>query len=381
MLHLGSGPVDSQPASQTHLVTPLRGFLLIVGTAAALAVPLQAQDTYSLSGRVIEEGTSNGIPGATVEIENREILGTGSTGPDGGFLFEGIEPGGYTVRVAALGYSPVSLYVVADEDTALEISLSISPIPLDSLAVDARSVDIGGRVVDESAGLALVGAAVLTDQGRATATDGNGRFELEGVLADIPLLVVVRAFGYQPLAATVVPAEDGEYEFELERDPAVQRAIDVEVERIEERASRYPSVLRSVGSERLESLAELTLGDALRVENGSLLERVRCAVLDERQVASRWMVDVLLSTTVPQEVERVEFLSAPADPDFVMMRVYTRDFIRKMIASDVELRRPTFMQPSTGRADVDLRGDYRTFQPPPRILENRSDEPPAPLCG
>lgn len=249
MLNLGSGPVDSQPASETDPVTPLRGFLLTVGTVAALAVPLQAQDTYSLSGRVVEEGTSNGIPGATVEIENREILGTGSTGPDGGFLFEGIEPGGYTVRVAALGYSPVSLYVVADEDTALEISLSVSPIPLDSLAVDARSVDIGGRVVDE------------------------------------------------------------------------------------------------------------------------------------RQVASRWMVDVLLSTTVPQEVERVEFLSAPADPDFVMMRVYTREFIRRMIASDVELRRPRFTQPSTGRADVDLRGDYRTFQPPPRILENRSDEPPAPLCG
>jgi len=353
--------------------------VLFTGLACSYA-SLTAQDIYTLSGRVVEEGSSNEIPSASVEIENQEIVGTVPTQPNGSFQFDGLRPGGYTLRVLALGYTPKSLYVVVDEDLALEIPMSISPLSLDTLAVGGESIDVSGTVVKAGTDLALASADVLTDQGVASRTDGNGRFDLEGIYADVPLLIVVRAFGYRPLAATLIPEEGEDYRLELQQDSAVQEAIRTEVARIEERAKSYPSILRAMGSERLEELADLTLRDALRIENGGEhLDRVRCWIIDGRPLSS-WAAGIFLDTTVPQEVQRIEFLSAPANPDFVMGRIYTNQFMRRMLASDMELRRPAFMQPSTGRIEVDQSREYRTFQPAPEILHNRSDEPPSPLC-
>lgn len=360
----------------------LRAFFPALAAVAVVSGSLEAQNTHTLSGRVVEEGSSNGIPAASVEIENQEVFGTVSTRSDGRFQLEGLEPGGYTVRVLAIGYTPKSTYVVVEEDVALEIPMAVSPLLLDTLAVDGRSIEIEGSVLAEGKDLPIVNADVLTDRGIATRTDANGRFQLEGVAADIPVLIVVRSFGYLPLVATLVPEESETYEFELERDSLVQRAIAEQVARIEERADNYPSILRSVGSERLEQLAQLTLREALSVENSRrMLGRVRCWVVDGRQISAQ-AADVFLDTTVPQEIERIEFLSAPADPTFVMMRAYTNQFMRRMIASDTELRRPTFMQPSTGLVEIDQRRDYESLDPPNTrgVSGSRLENPPPPLC-
>lgn len=147
--------------------------MAILVLATAIPIPVLSQTGAVVQGRVIRAGGTAGIQNARVELEGH---GATLTSAEGAFHFEGVESGGYTLRVDAFGYASDSRFLAVDRDTTLTIPLEVAALLLDSLLVELRRIDIDGRVRDGGRDLSLGDADVLTDQGRATRTDVNGRF-------------------------------------------------------------------------------------------------------------------------------------------------------------------------------------------------------------
>ena len=317
---------------------PKRIFLLAALLAApSLPASTSAQTVGIVQGRVYEASSGASVQNAIVELEG---YGSTLTAEDGSFRFEGVAPGVHTLRVDGFGYAPRSLLLTVEGAATVSVALEIAPFALDPLIVQSRLIDIDGRVRDPTRDLDVVDAEILTNQSARTWTGARGRFELEGVLAELPLRVIVQAFGYFPVDTVVLPHEDDTYMLEVEPDPVVERMIDVQVGRLEERAAaRRASVMRPLSRERLLRYAgRHTVASMLEWEYGRRLRRVECVLVDEKPLLGAWQLETLYHV-LPEDLERVEFLYAGA-----MLRIYTRDFMREMIGREVELRMPSYFQ-------------------------------------
>jgi hypothetical protein len=320
---------------------PMRATSLLrraVPLLLTLPVSVSAQTGVTVEGRVYDAVSGAGVQNAIVELEGH---GSTLTSEVGTFRFDRVQPGGYALSVDGFGYARESRLLSVARDTTLTIPLQLAPLALDSLLVEARLVDVEGRVLDATRDMYMVDAEILTNQVEPTWTGAHGTFDLEDVLADVPLRVVVQAFGYLPLDTVVLPGEDESYLFEVEPDPVVERMVEVQVRRLEDRASPRRSVtMRPMNRERLLRYAgRHTVASMLEWEYGNRLRRVRCLVLNEEQMLGGWEPSSLFHT-LPEDLQRVELLF-----DGAMLRIYTREFMREMISREVELRTPSYFQP------------------------------------
>lgn len=305
--------------------------------ALLLASPVQGQVPMALGGRILDADSGSGIQNAVVELVGH---GTTLTSTDGAFSFDGIAPNAYLLRIDAFGYRPDSLELTIDQDRIVAISLEIEPLPLDSLRVEPRSVDVSGRVRDREKDLPVVDAEILVNRATVARTSVHGRFSVDNAWEGVPLYLSVRAFGYLPVDTVLQPMDDdGTYDFELATDPIMERILEVQTLRIEDRAGgRRAITMQPLDRDRLLrstgfSLAEVLLNSYPRFR----LQRVQCIVVDER-VLPHQIDGQVLEGMSPGNVERVEFLYRGA-----VMRIYTRDFMKRMIAGQVELRPVSYM--------------------------------------
>ena len=79
------------------------------------------------------------------------------------------------------------------------------------------------------------------------------------------------------------------------------------------------------------------LDEVLRLEYPAQARRVRCVVVDEWAMTPL-QAEGFLTTTPAWEVERMEFLFRGA-----MFRIYTRDFMRRMLGGGVRLAAPVYV--------------------------------------
>ena len=139
----------------------------------------------TLSGRVMRNGQPES--GTMVVAAGTSSSGNGqtTTNPDGEFVIEGLEPGGYRVIVTNMGSSPHQETVELVADYNLEI--------------DIQDASITGRIIDQESGAALegveltltrtddtdgsLGAFSIFGLGGAPRSDAAGNFRLEGVVA------------------------------------------------------------------------------------------------------------------------------------------------------------------------------------------------------
>jgi hypothetical protein len=309
-----------------------RAVTIAFAVLAASVLPALAQTQVVVQGRVFERGTATPVVGATVELDGQPSTTTSSTGA---FRIEGVTPGGYSLRVEALGYSPSDVFLVIRQDTSLVVELDVAPVALDTLAVDAREIDLRGHVKERGSDLSLVRTEVHTNLNRETRTNTAGRFRLRDLPAGFPILIQIRAFGYYPLDSTVVAEQDTTLTFELVVDSLAQRMIDVEVARLEERARPFRSAIMPAITREQLLRSRGTVLDVLQSRYSINLGRVQCIVIDERQ---RYNGLDEFALILPEEVERIEVLERGA-----MLRVYTRDFIKTMLGGGIRLRRPVYI--------------------------------------
>ncbi len=235
---------------------------------------------------------------------------------------------------------------------------------------ELQTINIKGRVRDPAHDLLLVNAEVLTNQVAGTHTDAHGRFTLEDVLEGVPVRVVVRPYGYLRVDTTFVPNEDEEYLFEVEADPWVEEMIAVQIAKIEERFTGMHAVGRPPMNreELLRYSGTFTLHDMLEREYPGSTGRVICAFLDEVKILdpadffdNRLKYQIILDTTLPEELERVELLSfEPPTPrgrrlTVFMLQIYTREFMQEMFDLELSLRTRVLFPPLPGP------------RPPPRV--------------
>ena len=308
------------------------------------ASPAQGQSGDALTGQIVDAGTNSGINAATVELVGEGWRLTSDTGT---YRFEDLEPGEYRLRVASMGYAPETRVVLVAGATVADFQLRIAPLELDSLAVLVRLIDVQGRVRDAADGFYIVSATVVSGNGTVEETNRRGRFQMDSVPEGVPLPVRVEAFGYLPLSIVMIPEREGTYDFQLEEDPIIRRLIDAQVSRLEERVGmRWSPLMPPMNRDDLLRYAdEATMWDVLLAEHRQWLDKVKCVVLDEHVVGERagpihnslWVARSAMRGLLPEEVERIEVMAYGGRLQGLVLRVYTRAFMQRLIAGDAQL--------------------------------------------
>lgn len=335
---------DAGRADRGTSLSGAAGVTMLLMLCAGIASSAAAQTPGRVTGRIIEAGTNSEIEGATVELVGYRSTLTSATGT---FLFEGVERGAYTLRVTAFGYATDSRTVVVDGRAVADVELQLSPIPIEPITVEVRIIEIEGRVRDAHEDVLIVDAVIFTETGM-TRTDRHGRFRIESVPEGVPLPVRVQAFGYLSLDTVVLPEEDGAYSFELEEDAEVRQVIAAQVERMQDRVGmRWSPFARPINRDGLMRYAGgATMWEVLEAEyRPQRLNRVKCVVVDEQVVGERsgpihntlWAARTVMRTLLPEEVERVEVMAYGGRLEGLVVRVYTRAFMQRLIAGNAQL--------------------------------------------
>jgi len=286
-----------------------------------------------LTGRILERGSDQAVAGATVELGG---LATRSSDANGAFLFEDVAPGRYVLRVQALGYSSIDQTVVVVRDTSLAIRLDIAPVPLDTISVAARTITIRGAVTEAETGTGLIDVDVAIPPNHQDWTDPIGRFELKRVPAGATQMLTVRGFSYLPVSLELAASKDTTLEFQLESDPVAQRMIAVQVQRLETRARPHlASVVRPITRDDLMRMINWNVLDVIKTRYPTRIDRIACILIDD--VQTQRGIDEL-GVMLPDRFERIELLFRGA-----MLRLYTRDFIRRLSGGAVTLRPPLYV--------------------------------------
>jgi hypothetical protein len=303
---------------------------------SAVLSPAQSQSQATVRGQIVEAGTGTGIPNAVVALDG---YGAKLTSDDGAFVFHRVGIGTHALRVEAFGYATRSIHVAVSQDTTIVIALDIAPLELEELVVESVRIDVVGSVRDPARDLPVADAEVSTNQVLSVRTSGTGRFKLDGVREHALLGIRIRSLGYLPFDTVLVPAEGEHLRFEVFRDPIAERMIDTQIDRLQERAGgRLAPLMMPMGREEILWLEGGTIAEVLEVEyNRSRARRFHCVLIDEEVVPYEIQYEVLQAMPAAN-VERIEVLF-----DGAMLRIYTRDFIRDMMAGTVELRRPAYV--------------------------------------
>ncbi|NUO10092.1 MAG: M6 family metalloprotease domain-containing protein [Candidatus Brocadia sp.] len=147
----------------------------------------------SISGRVTDDATTLGIPGATVAYgtSTQNIVDTTTTDADGKYSFDNVIPGTYTVQAQATGYQPeppVQVTVDAGETETVNFAFTpIGPTPTPTVSptpTPGLTGSIEGEVVNQTDGMPIAGASVVLDSKvNVATTDTNGLYRFNTVPA------------------------------------------------------------------------------------------------------------------------------------------------------------------------------------------------------
>ena len=148
----------------------------------------------TVTGTVTDEATGDPIDGAEVDKDGR----TTTTGPQGDYTFDDVEPGTYTVTADADGYEPASrtAEIVDGDIVTVDLALAAEPEP------EPEDGEIVGTVTDAGTSSPIDGAQVTLDgNGMSTTTSSDGAFGF-GAIAPGTYTVSVDADGYEPASGT-----------------------------------------------------------------------------------------------------------------------------------------------------------------------------------
>ncbi len=138
-VHLKADEITVAAALIVALLDAGVDVVLLPGGSVVL-VKSGLRQTGSVSGRVTDAKTGQGVPSARVTL-NGTGLG-GLTNDSGGFRITNVPPGTYTLTVRRVGYAQGlgSVTVVADEEAVSDVSLELSASPLDAVVVTGTVV-------------------------------------------------------------------------------------------------------------------------------------------------------------------------------------------------------------------------------------------------
>ncbi|HJU74565.1 MAG TPA: carboxypeptidase regulatory-like domain-containing protein [Gemmatimonadaceae bacterium] len=105
-----------------------------------------AQETTTLTGRILRAGSGAGLPNAEITVTPPNVRAV--TDADGEFRIEGLKTGRVVIQVRRLGFAPESVTVELPLAGAIEIDLRETGQPLDTVSVkgEAAAASTGGKL-------------------------------------------------------------------------------------------------------------------------------------------------------------------------------------------------------------------------------------------
>ncbi len=121
---------------------PFCTFVVLFLLSTTGTVPAVAQSTGTIEGRITNAETGRPLPSVNVlvkGVDQNTRRGT-STGPQGRFTVDGLDPGPYTIQSRFVGYAPLSreVRVAAGETTHLNLTLTPRTVGLEAVEVTAQ---------------------------------------------------------------------------------------------------------------------------------------------------------------------------------------------------------------------------------------------------
>ncbi|HEX6105597.1 MAG TPA: carboxypeptidase regulatory-like domain-containing protein, partial [Gemmatimonadales bacterium] len=182
-----------RPSVRAPLV--LAGLLLL----SAALLPLEAQQTGRVVGRVVESAQGAPVAGAQVEV----VEGTAKavSALDGRYLLEDVPAGMVSVRVRMIGFAPkvvTGVAVAAGQTTAQDIAMVAEAVQLAEISVSAAAErGTVNRALEEQRNAAGIVSAVSSEQiARSPDSDaGQAVQRVSGVTVQDGKYVFVRGLG------------------------------------------------------------------------------------------------------------------------------------------------------------------------------------------
>ncbi|MEE9533937.1 MAG: TonB-dependent receptor plug domain-containing protein, partial [Acidimicrobiia bacterium] len=139
----------------TALAGGMAVIMLLVG-----AVPLWAQATGSITGRVSVQLTDRPISGARIQLIGTRFVG--SAGPDGSFEIRAVPMGTYQIRVTVIGYARMetTISVTPGQPATVNFALNPAAISLDEIVVTGTAGGQEKKTIGNSVASVQVGTMV-----------------------------------------------------------------------------------------------------------------------------------------------------------------------------------------------------------------------------
>jgi TonB-dependent SusC/RagA subfamily outer membrane receptor len=133
---------------------------------ALLSLPLQAQTTGTIRGRVTDAAAGRGLADAQVVVDGTRIGAV--TGANGDYTLSGVPSGARSVTIRRLGYQPATrqVNVGAGASLTLDVTLSVSAVNLSEVVVTGQGTPTERRKVGTS--IASVDAEAIARTQTAT---------------------------------------------------------------------------------------------------------------------------------------------------------------------------------------------------------------------
>ncbi|HEX2203155.1 MAG TPA: SusC/RagA family TonB-linked outer membrane protein [Longimicrobium sp.] len=122
--------------------------LALLGALLGAAPAIAQGQTGTITGRVYDAASQEGLSGATVTAAERRAV----TGPDGRFTLSGVPAGAHTLRASRIGYADASraVSVVGGETLVADVSMSATAVALEGVVAigygERRVRDVTGSV-------------------------------------------------------------------------------------------------------------------------------------------------------------------------------------------------------------------------------------------
>lgn len=101
--------------------------------AAAILLPFMASAQFSITGKISDKSSGTILAGASVSLENS--FSSTLSDASGIYSIKNLKPGNYLIRVTYLGYLPLQRSIKLDENTNLDLALSINSLIADEVLV------------------------------------------------------------------------------------------------------------------------------------------------------------------------------------------------------------------------------------------------------
>lgn len=142
------------------------------GVAAVYPAGGERRLLIAVADVLVESSYAAGVPGVTVELydSGNNLVGSQTTGADGSFMFTGLNPDDYTIRLSQGGNplgGDIQVQVTMNTTTNLQVDVTGSVVSTDVTA--SQDTQVTGTI-DDGTGIADDGSS---DDGDSESADGD----------------------------------------------------------------------------------------------------------------------------------------------------------------------------------------------------------------